>query len=81
MSIRIIRRGIKRGKYLRFSCDECGTIFDASKDDEEVTPITQYNETEWGCACPVCGETVYSRNTIIVERQEVKEDREQTNTE
>jgi len=44
-------------KVKRFSCRECGCVFDADK--TEYTAESQYNETYYKCTCPTCGNTVY----------------------
>lgn len=45
-------------KTKRFSCRECGCVFEASKGEYETG--TQYNEEYYSCKCPMCKRTAYS---------------------
>ena len=40
-----------------FSCDHCGCIFKADKN--EYATGSQYNELYHSCKCPCCSQTVY----------------------
>jgi len=41
----------------RFTCKQCGCIFEAGK--EEYNSGMQYNEIYYMCRCPTCGRTAY----------------------
>lgn len=54
--MKIIKKGIIVKSDKRFSCRNCGTIFDA--DNEEYQTRTKMLITLYYCTCPVCGERV-----------------------
>lgn len=48
----------------RFKCDRCGCVFEADKG--EYKSVSQYNDINYFCKCPCCGENaneVRMRNT------------------
>jgi len=58
--MKIIREGnVKRLlKTKRFTCKECGCVFEANKGEYESG--VQYNEEYFYCQCPTCKRTAYS---------------------
>lgn len=70
--MKIIKDGdLNRLKRIRrFSCDTCGCLFEADKDEYEAD--TQYNETFYLCNCPCCGSKAKeSKNTSWANMRDV----------
>ena len=44
-------------KIKRFTCKECGCVFEANKTEYKYG--SQYNEGYYYCNCPCCGNKVY----------------------
>ena len=42
----------------QFSCKRCGCIFEADKDEYSIRQCG-YNETEYYCKCPNCGDNAF----------------------
>lgn len=53
--MKIIKKGREKDlkKTKRFTCRECGCVFEADKG--EYQSGQQYNETYFFCKCPFCG--------------------------
>lgn len=54
---------LKKGP-LRFECRSCGCVFEAKKGEYRVG--SQYNETEYMCNCPECGQV--TSKLVVVRR-------------
>lgn len=60
--INIIRKGNKLMPIVRFTCQECGCIFDA--DRNSYIPIRRAKKMTYAYStCPDCGENVYEQIT------------------
>lgn len=69
--INIIRKGNKAIPIVRFTCQECGCIFDADKNS--YIPIRDAENKTYACStCPDCGEDVYEQITDTNETDESK---------
>lgn len=56
--MKIIKPGILPSKIIRFTCGNCGCIFEAEENEYElVSNQMEYLETKasYKCKCPTCG--------------------------
>lgn len=69
--INIIRKGNKSMPIVRFTCPECGCIFDA--DENSYLPLRNAEHKTYAyITCPDCGEDVHEQVTDINETNESK---------
>lgn len=55
--MKIIKQGILPSKIRRFTCGNCGCIFEAEENEyERITNQMEYMETKasYKCTCPTC---------------------------
>lgn len=51
----------KRRATRKFSCDLCGCVWTADREEYEVR-ASEFNETSAYCKCPCCGEECWTYN-------------------
>lgn len=63
--MKIIKQGLPKEEVERiaqatkqFTCERCGCIFEADKDEYSIRQCG-YNETEYYCKCPNCGDIAF----------------------
>lgn len=55
MAIKIIKPGEKPDTTKRFTCEQCGYVFEADEDDYEVGFDPLYGDYCYMIECPTCG--------------------------
>ena len=65
--MKIIKRGELPFGTKQFSCNYCGTAFEASKGEYRSCGQLAYihDGIEFECKCPVCGKMVYINRTVF----------------
>lgn len=63
--MKIVKQGMSKAKIekiknivKRFKCRTCECIFEADKDEYSIRQC-DYNETEYYCICPNCGDNAF----------------------
>ena len=70
--IKIIEHGKLYPEPIVFSCDWCGCVFTATKDECDTNSVPNYGYRTYynTCACPECGLTVAVKDYTVKESYE-----------
>ena len=64
--MKILKQGLPKEEVEKvtkqFTCKRCGCIFEADKDEYRIRQC-DYNETEYYCICPNCGDNAFELRT------------------